>query len=139
MNAAFVASASAVDKWYNSCKDVWGDAKDLRATLRGRADLLLAVNSINHDLSNRPDLKFTSLDVARLDLAPEQSRISKYLHRVEADRIEAKLKVTRGAEAELSWFMSCRRFGSGSWLHTCLLYTSPSPRDKRQSRMPSSA
>ena len=26
-----------------------------------------------------------------------------------------------------------------SELHSCLLYTSPSPRDKRQSRMPSSA
>ena len=26
-----------------------------------------------------------------------------------------------------------------SWIHSCLLYTSPSPRDKRQSRMPSSA
>nr|CUV14141.1 protein of unknown function [Ralstonia solanacearum] len=25
------------------------------------------------------------------------------------------------------------------YIHTCLLYTSPSPRDKRQSRMPSSA
>ena len=25
------------------------------------------------------------------------------------------------------------------WTYTCLLYTSPSPRDKRQSRMPSSA
>ena len=25
------------------------------------------------------------------------------------------------------------------WIHICLLYTSPSPRDKRQSRMPSSA
>ena len=25
------------------------------------------------------------------------------------------------------------------WSYTCLLYTSPSPRDKRQSRMPSSA
>ena len=25
------------------------------------------------------------------------------------------------------------------WYHSCLLYTSPSPRDKRQSRMPSSA
>ena len=25
------------------------------------------------------------------------------------------------------------------WLYGCLLYTSPSPRDKRQSRMPSSA
>ena len=27
----------------------------------------------------------------------------------------------------------------GKWSGTCLLYTSPSPRDKRQSRMPSSA
>ena len=26
-----------------------------------------------------------------------------------------------------------------TWFQTCLLYTSPSPRDKRQSRMPSSA
>ena len=25
------------------------------------------------------------------------------------------------------------------WLHTCLLYTSPSPRDRTRSRMPSSA
>ena len=25
------------------------------------------------------------------------------------------------------------------WIDSCLLYTSPSPRDKRQSRMPSSA
>ena len=25
------------------------------------------------------------------------------------------------------------------WLHTCLLYTSPSPRDRQKSRMPSSA
>ena len=29
--------------------------------------------------------------------------------------------------------------GVGIWLYICLLYTSPSPRDKRQSRMPSSA
>ena len=29
--------------------------------------------------------------------------------------------------------------GSGKSLVSCLLYTSPSPRDKRQSRMPSSA
>ena len=27
----------------------------------------------------------------------------------------------------------------GDQIHFCLLYTSPSPRDKRQSRMPSSA
>ena len=30
-------------------------------------------------------------------------------------------------------------FYPGICLHSCLLYTSPSPRDKRQSRMPSSA
>ena len=29
--------------------------------------------------------------------------------------------------------------GAVAWAHGCLLYTSPSPRDKRQSRMPSSA
>ena len=27
----------------------------------------------------------------------------------------------------------------GSWFYTCLLYTSPSPRDRQKSRMPSSA
>ena len=27
----------------------------------------------------------------------------------------------------------------GNWFHTCLLYTSPSPRDRTRSRMPSSA
>ena len=30
-------------------------------------------------------------------------------------------------------------FDANGWLYFCLLYTSPSPRDKRQSRMPSSA
>ena len=32
-----------------------------------------------------------------------------------------------------------RQISGGSAANTCLLYTSPSPRDKRQSRMPSSA
>src|SRR5664280_1087316 len=34
----------------------------------------------------------------------------------------------------------CRPMGSGLWeIRTCLLYTSPSPRDRTRSRMPSSA
>ena len=36
------------------------------------------------------------------------------------------------------WTPQTGKMGDG-WAYTCLLYTSPSPRDKRQSRMPSSA
>ena len=35
--------------------------------------------------------------------------------------------------------VKCRKVGAANWGNNCLLYTSPSPRDKRQSRMPSSA
>ena len=38
------------------------------------------------------------------------------------------------------WLRGSLSFPPGEWLlKGCLLYTSPSPRDKRQSRMPSSA
>ena len=43
---------------------------------------------------------------------------------------------------EILYFVSNRPDGKGGldiWYSNCLLYTSPSPRDKRQSRMPSSA
>ena len=40
----------------------------------------------------------------------------------------------RGSDTMDVWFDS-----GSSWAGVCLLYTSPSPRDKRQSRMPSSA
>ena len=39
-------------------------------------------------------------------------------------------------EIQIGWFVGCALIGS---IIGCLLYTSPSPRDKRQSRMPSSA
>ena len=39
-----------------------------------------------------------------------------------------------GAPVDLLWVK-----GSGGDLGTCLLYTSPSPRDRQKSRMPSSA
>ena len=44
------------------------------------------------------------------------------------------------AETEMPGLMALReKYGSEKPLKGCLLYTSPSPRDKRQSRMPSSA
>ena len=39
----------------------------------------------------------------------------------------------------LRWRENIEILDSLSWYQPCLLYTSPSPRDKRQSRMPSSA
>ena len=38
-------------------------------------------------------------------------------------------------DPDLSWLPS----GNARWVNPCLLYTSPSPRDQRGSRMPSSA
>ena len=37
------------------------------------------------------------------------------------------------------WSEHCSYKSSKFWLKTCLLYTSPSPRDRQKSRMPSSA
>ena len=44
-----------------------------------------------------------------------------------------------GDPTALRWFISISIFIAVAVLWSCLLYTSPSPRDKRQSRMPSSA
>ena len=44
--------------------------------------------------------------------------------------------IGEGESRESTYFMSANRNKESV---TCLLYTSPSPRDKRQSRMPSSA
>ena len=43
--------------------------------------------------------------------------------------------VLENPQVNLEW----HRFSASQQAQNCLLYTSPSPRDKRQSRMPSSA
>ena len=48
------------------------------------------------------------------------------------EQVEKSPGVMPNQEADMVDLLSARFFG-------CLLYTSPSPRDKRQSRMPSSA
>ena len=40
---------------------------------------------------------------------------------------------------EMGWISRSKRFGKSIDIKTCLLYTSPSPRDRQKSRMPSSA
>ena len=53
-------------------------------------------------------------------------------------RSEALDKLNKYIENDISNYNSKRNFDFGV-NNSCLLYTSPSPRDKRQSRMPSSA
>ena len=45
--------------------------------------------------------------------------------------------LTEGTQITVS--VTTNGYEDGTYYYTCLLYTSPSPRDKRQSRMPSSA
>ena len=53
------------------------------------------------------------------------------------DTYQTYIRIADGWTSKASRFVwgGCK----GSWNYVCLLYTSPSPRDKRQSRMPSSA
>ena len=44
-----------------------------------------------------------------------------------------------GQRVVQDWLDAGHLIANHTWTHPCLLYTSPSPRDKRQSRMPSSA
>ena len=49
-------------------------------------------------------------------------------------------KTIQVSEHEMPGLMSIRKkYGAGKPLKGCLLYTSPSPRDRQKSRMPSSA
>ena len=56
----------------------------------------------------------------------------------EAKRRKEALGEQYGQEAKFISWLPITKSQSQQFMH-CLLYTSPSPRDKRQSRMPSSA
>ena len=53
--------------------------------------------------------------------------------------LEVVEKALAGEEVESYIVVPSEAFDSAEAAQACLLYTSPSPRDKRQSRMPSSA
>ena len=63
------------------------------------------------------------------DLQPEIKRIAPVMGKALTDRLISMVGSGEKIEA----------YGKAALAGTCLLYTSPSPRDKRQSRMPSSA
>ena len=66
-----------------------------------------------------------------------QAPVSVYIHQFNAFRSEATIVLPVSSISNQYFVMSYTGVNSG--FIGCLLYTSPSPRDKRQSRMPSSA
>ena len=58
-------------------------------------------------------------------------------NKIELARVE--LYWINGQKYSESYHVSGLKYKEMLWYENCLLYTSPSPRDKRQSRMPSSA
>ena len=67
-------------------------------------------------------------------LADDDDSVRLVLHKA-LTRAGHSVKATDNADTLIKWAEA----GQGDIIVTCLLYTSPSPRDKRQSRMPSSA
>jgi len=65
----------------------------------------------------------------------------------QANNSGARLRVYKPKNKEYKYCISgqdiigrkVRMGGTAEWLYDCLLYTSPSPRDRTRSRMPSSA
>ena len=70
------------------------------------------------------------------ELYKKANSVAKYVKFLEDNGFNA-VRLPLGAH----WVLDNPKTGDncGSYSNTCLLYTSPSPRDKRQSRMPSSA
>ena len=92
------------------------------------AERLLALELSERDLSDDLRIKIRSAGVRGWDAAPMDEPAALALERLGG--VAAGFTSRRLAEAMLD---------SANLILTCLLYTSPSPRDKRQSRMPSSA
>ena len=74
-------------------------------------------------------------------LLPEPTRRVRFLSRVEAVQLLHELPVHLSDMAAFTLSTGLRRANVTGllWSQVCLLYTSPSPRDQRGSRMPSSA
>ena len=72
----------------------------------------------------------------------EQREEERLQQKLEAERIKQEVERKRQQQEEAKVLQSeldSRRELMGAELGSCLLYTSPSPRDRQKSRMPSSA
>ena len=114
--AALVVRADAFNSLSNRLENVWAALKD------------------EDDLSAE-NIKAPLKDIRRALLEADVSLpvVRRFIKSVEAKAVG--VKVTKGVKAS----DQLTKVVADELCELCLLYTSPSPRDKRQSRMPSSA
>ena len=94
------------------------------ATIRAEEEKILTVMQ---DVKAKRDEGKTLLDVDGLDGTTEEEKADSFL----------RLHTTLSGLSDAREY--ARRTEATIHLQTCLLYTSPSPRDRQKSRMPSSA
>ena len=110
-------------KYFESDFNFKSDLSMLSTDRRGKAHLAVSYNSINQPIK-----------IERVS----SSGVTQKLEMLKYD-VNGKM-VERGEYNQNMQYLHLTVYGEDEeWSKDCLLYTSPSPRDKRQSRMPSSA
>ena len=109
-------------------------AGDLKAGLIGASKEL-------HSLDNKYN---RAADAFRAQRTRADDLQGQYTGLQDQFRLKISSVITRSILIEklsrrITWFRYCTTFLEMTPFHTCLLYTSPSPRDRQKSRMPSSA
>ena len=96
----------------------------------------------NEQPSEKHWIQYAEEKHSNLHKRVKNSRDLAYQRRTKKPRITKDALLARCSKDENEWINNVReRILIRNWLHpyTCLLYTSPSPRDRQKSRMPSSA
>ena len=83
-------------------------------------------------------LLFICAPLYRSKITPQTESSEAVSYLVEIEKLEAEIEAERDTETAISKTLLAKKMELERRA-LCLLYTSPSPRDKRQSRMPSSA
>ena len=132
-NSLYTAVAQNVGR-----ASVWGGELALGADLMRHVRIDLSATGIESEMESEE----AALDGNALPLRPETSlygRLTGYALAMDGDEIAGFLDLSHRGAYTYDLAGLARARPSEEWGGGCLLYTSPSPRDQRGSRMPSSA
>ena len=121
--------------------------KDLLSSRRACSELKARNKHVEEELGSREDYHYLREEVTRLkeqakeredyhDLGVEVIRLKEQVKKIDVDRRRCDVACGMAEKTQEIYRGMLEEALNGN---TCLLYTSPSPRDQRGSRMPSSA